>query len=161
MNIKNESVTYGLRATSANDVEFLFRVSTEAMKQVDEALNPDKIFDREEEFKKYQAKFAPEDIKIITYKNEDVGRSRVVRGEDSIYIGGIQILPEFQGKGIGTAIFADLIKESDREGLPITLEVHDVNIGAIKFYANLGFERAGHEEKKIHMKYSPLSLKEK
>lgn len=156
-----ESDVYGLRAASASDVDFLFRVSTEAMQPVVSALNPDKIFDKEAEFKEYQEKFVPEEIKIITYASEDVGRLRVVRNDGSIYVGGIQILPEFQGKGIGTAIFKDLVNESNKKGLPVTLEVHDVNLDAIEFYKSLGFESVGHEEKKTHMKYSPISLGDK
>lgn len=156
-----ESVAYGLRAALENDVEFLFRVSTEAMRPVDRALNPNKISDVDEEFKKYQEKFNAGEIDIITYINEDVGRLRVVRTDSSIYVGGIQILPQFQGKGIGTSIFTNLINESDKGGIPITLEVHDVNLDAIKFYKNLGFESVGHEEKKTHMKYSPMSLEDK
>lgn len=153
-----ENSTYGLRASSANDLEFLFRVSTEAMSPVDDALNPGKIFNREEEFKKYRLKFVPEEIEIITYLNRDAGRLRVVRTSEYIYIGGIQILPEFQGKGIGTAIFTDLISESNQSGLPITLEVHDVNTTAIKFYTSLGFVSGGHEGNKTLMQYIPVLL---
>lgn len=156
-----ENTTYSLRKAVASDVEFLFRVSTEAMKPVDVALNPDNILDRKVEFEKYQEKFVPEKIEVITYGDEDVGRLRVVRNNDSIYVGGIQILPEFQGKGIGTAIFTDLIEESNKTGLPITLEVHDVNVDAIKFYKRLGFKSVGGEENKTHMKYSTASPEEK
>jgi ribosomal protein S18 acetylase RimI-like enzyme len=81
----------------------------------------------------------------------------VVRSSQSIYVGGIQIPPEHQGKGIGTALFADLIKESEETGLPITLEVHDVNENALKFYTKLGFISVGHEENKTLMEYRPIS----
>ena len=151
-------VPYSLRTASADDLEFLFDVSTKAMEPVDIALNPLKSFDREVELKKYKEKFIPEDIQIISYESEDVGRLRVVRSNESIYIGGIQILPEFQGKGIGTALFLELIEESEETGLPITLEVHDVNENALRFYANLGFSSVGHEGNKTLMKYQPPAL---
>lgn len=156
-----EGHSYSLREASSSDVGFLFKVSTEAMRPVDIALNPDKVFDSEAEFETYQQKFIPEEIQIISYLNEDVGRLRVVRSLDSIYIGGIQILPEFQGKGIGSALFRDLIIESNKTGLPITLEVHDVNQNALEFYISLGFESVGHEGNKTHMKYVPASLSDK
>jgi GNAT superfamily N-acetyltransferase len=158
---KNESIEYypyTLRVASASDVEFLFNVSTEAMRPVDTVLNPDKVFDKEAEFKKYQEKFVPEEIQIISFLNEDVGRLRVVRSEESIYVGGIQILPEFQGKGIGSALFNDLITESNQIGIPITLEVHDVNQSALGFYTKLGFINVGHEGNKTLMKYVPVVL---
>jgi ribosomal protein S18 acetylase RimI-like enzyme len=152
-----ENGMYGLRTATGNDVEFLFKVSTEAMKPVDVALNPNKIFDREEEFKKYQEKFIPQEIQIISYDGQDVGRLRVVRSGQLIYVGGIQILPEFQGKGIGSALFLDLLSESEEKSIPITLEVHDVNEEAFKFYTKLGFISVGREVNKTLMEYRPKS----
>jgi ribosomal protein S18 acetylase RimI-like enzyme len=78
-----------------------------------------------------------------------------VRSGGSIYIGGIQIPPEHQGKGIGTSLFADLIKESEETKLPITLEVHNVNENALEFYRDLGFLSVGHEGNKTLMEYRP------
>jgi GNAT superfamily N-acetyltransferase len=128
------------------------------MESVDAALNPSRIFDRDEKLKQYRERFIPKEIQVISYDDEDVGRLRVVRSNESIYIGGIQILPEFQGKGIGTALFLDLIKESETTGLPIALEVHDVNESALRFYMNLGFSDVGHEGNKTLMKYQPPAL---
>jgi GNAT superfamily N-acetyltransferase len=153
-----DPVPYSLRTASADDLEFLFDVSTKAMESVDAALNPSRIFDRDEKLKQYRERFIPKEIQVISYDDEDVGRLRVVRSNESIYIGGIQILPEFQGKGIGTALFLDLIKESETTGLPIALEVHDVNESALRFYMNLGFLDVGHEGNKRLMKYLPPAL---
>jgi ribosomal protein S18 acetylase RimI-like enzyme len=150
-----ETVPYKLRTATADDLEFLFDVSTRAMEHVDKALNPLKKFDRDAEFAKYKEKFIPEEIEIITYAGEDVGRLRIVRSEASIYIGGIQIPPEHQGKGIGTSLFTDLIMESEETRLPITLEVHDVNENALEFYKDLGFIGVGHEGNKTLMEYRP------
>ncbi len=152
---ERESVSYSLRTATADDLEFLFDVSVRAMEHVDRILNPGKDFDRDEKLKEYREKFVPEEIQIISYEGEDVGRLRVVRSDESIYIGGIQIPPEHQGKGIGTALFTDLIKESKRSGLPVTLEVHDVNKNALEFYIKLGFISVGHEGTKTLMEYLP------
>ncbi|MCR4279500.1 MAG: GNAT family N-acetyltransferase, partial [Candidatus Zambryskibacteria bacterium] len=94
-------------------------------------------------------------------EGKDIGRLRIVRSPESISIGGIQILPEFQGRGIGTAIVKDLIVESETTGTPITLEVHYINEQAISFYKNLGFQETGKTEKQFLMEYRPkkLSLK--
>ncbi len=151
-----ETVPYTLRTATADDFEFLFDISIRAMEHVDKALNPSKDFDKAEELRKYREKFVPSEIQIISYEGEDVGRLRVVRSNESIYIGGIQIPPEYQGKGIGTALFLDLIKESEETGLPITLEVHNVNENAFNFYTKLGFIRVGLEENKTLMEYRPF-----
>lgn len=148
---------YTLRTATPDDLEFLFDVSTEAMRPVVEQLHPGEIFDREQELQKYKEKFVPDEIQIIQHDGKDVGRLRVVRSPESIYVGGIQILPEFQGRGIGGAIFTDLIEESNISGLPITLEVHDVNAKALTFYKSLGFVESGRQEeaKKAILKYLP------
>lgn len=146
---------FTLRSATEADLPFLFKVSTEAMEPVHEALHPGEEFNEEQEFEKYKNKFEPNKIQVIQYEGKDVGRLRVVRSSESIYIGGIQILPEFQGKGIGTALFTELIEESEQTGVPITLEVHDVNQSAINFYKKLGFKESGKEENKMVMKFTP------
>jgi len=152
-----ESISHSvsLRRASPEDLNFLFTVSTEAMRPVIETLNPDKVFNREEELKKYKEKFKPEDIEVIQYGGQDVGRLRVVRSNESIYVGGIQILPEYQRQGIGSAIFSDLISESEQTGLPIILEVHDVNEQARSFYQKLGFQEGEQVNDQKIMKYIP------
>lgn len=144
-----------LRKAVEADLPFLFKVSTEAMRPVVETLNPGKETNQEEEFQKYREKFEADKINVIQYQGEDVGRLRVVREPDSIYVGGIQILPEFQGKGIGTTLFGELIEESNKSGTPITLEVHDVNETAREFYKNLGFVEGEKVGNQTVMTYTP------
>ncbi len=149
---------YALRMAKQSDLDFLFNVSTEAMRPVHEALHPSEVFDRDAEFEKYKAKFEPEKIQIIQFEGEDVGRLRVVWSTDSIYVGGIQLLPAFQGKGIGGAVMSDLIEESEASGVPIALEVHDINTRAMSFYTNLGFVETGKQENKTVLRYTPSTI---
>lgn len=139
-----------LRTATEDDLQFLFSVSTAAMRKVVERLHPGEISDCEEELQKYKGKFDSTEIQVIQYNGQNIGRLRVVRSPESIYFGGIQILPTFQKRGIGTAIFTDLIEESKRTRIPITLEVHDVNTEAFEFYKKLGFiEVAKHGNKTV------------
>jgi len=149
--------TFSLRQASEEDLPFLFKVSTDAMRPVVETLNPDREFDMEQELAKYSKKFEPEKIEVIQYHGQDVGRLRVVRSLESIYVGGIQILPEFQGNGIGTALFKELVEESNSTNIPIVLEVHDVNEAAISFYTKLGFIAGEKVENQTVMRYLPNS----
>lgn len=132
-----------LRTAIIDDLEFLFQVSTEAMRPVVQRLRLGEAEDGDAEFCKYKEKFEPSKIQIIQYNGHDVGRLRIVRSKDSIYVGGIQILPTFQGLGIGTSIFENLIEESRQAGIPVVLEVHNVNTSALRFYKKLGFIEAG------------------
>jgi len=100
-----------------------------------------------------KAEFDPTLIDVIQYEGKDVGRLRIVRSPEYVYIGGIQILPEFQNKGIGTALFSELKEESKKTGVPIILEVHDENAAAMSFYKELGFEETGKTGKKTILKF--------
>lgn len=146
---------FTLRQATPEDLDFLFKVSTEAMKPVAEMSEALEEKSTQERLAEYKEKFVPEEIEVIQHYGEDVGRLRVVRSADSIYIGGIQILPEFQNKGIGTALFTELIEESKRSNLPIVLEVHDVNTRAISFYKKLGFEEGEKVKDQTVMRYLP------
>src|SRR3989344_3210792 len=147
---------YTLRTSKPEDAEFLFHVKIEAMKPTSSIMGTEP-FDYEKEFAEYLKKFEPEKVQVIQFEGKDVGRLRIVRSPESIYIGGIQILSEFQGKGIGTAIILDLIQESESSGTPVTLEVHHVNEKAISFYKKHGFQEIGKTEKQTLMEYVPKS----
>lgn len=152
-------VTYTLRQATEDDQVFLFNVVHVAMSPVRTATNPDKIVDMEKELAEYKEKYPAEKVQVIQYEGKDVGRLRVVKSKEEIYIGGIQLLPEFQGKGIGSAVIKDLIKESEELKIPITLEVHQVNIAANAFYTKLDFKFVEKKNNKSVLKYYPLSAK--
>jgi len=109
------------------------------MEGVSAILDKDELIDEAHRFHEYKNKFDPQKIAVIVFNAVDIGRLRVVKTSDEIYIGGIQILPEYQGLGIGTKILENITKEAKIENKTIKLEVHKVNIRAIKFYKKLGF----------------------
>ena len=97
----------------------------------------EKFFSRESKEIKYQ---------IIVVEGENVGVVAFSRNEKTINIDEIQILPEYQGKGIGTLIFSDIIANAQKEKIETTLRVLKVNFVAQKFYNKLGFEKIGDTE---------------
>ncbi len=144
-----------LRRATAEDSAFVFKAQHEGMRAVREVGDAKGTDDEEVRFAKHVASFDPEKIQVIQYQGKDVGRLRIVRSPESIYVGGIQILPEFQGKGVGTDIFNELIDESNRTNVPIVLEVHDVNERAVVFYENLGFTKGEKVKDQTVMTYAP------
>ena len=68
-----------------------------------------------------------------------VGRLRVVRTSEELFIAGIQVLPEHQGRGIGSRVVRSVIDEGRREGLPVRLDVGKDNPDAKRLYLRLGF----------------------
>ena len=146
---------YTLRTSTKDDLHFLFDVSTKAMQPVREIIKPDLELDLVKGFKDYSEKFEPEKIQVIQFDGEDVGRFRIVRSEEEIYVGGIQILPQFQNKGIGSEIFKDLVKEANDLQKIIRLKVSKVNKIAKKFYEKYDFVSIGEEGTDFIMKYTP------
>ena len=65
-----------------------------------------------------------------------------LRGEAEIFT--IGVAPEFQGKGIGKALLADLMDEAKREGaFRVVLQLRSANARVIHIYKNAGFVQAG------------------
>ncbi len=146
---------YTLRTARKDDLKFLFEVSTRAMLPVRKTLKPNLQINIAKEFEEYTKKFIPEKIQIIQMNGNDVGRLRIVRTSKEIYVGGIQILPKWQQQGIGSAIFKDLIKEADKNQLPVILEVAKVNKIANQFYTQFGFKQVGEKGTDRIMEYTP------
>jgi len=51
----------------------------------------------------------------------------------------IALLPEVQGRGVGTAVIRDLLRDARSRNKPLSLSVTEQNTGAIRLYNRLGF----------------------
>lgn len=80
---------------------------------------------------------------VITEEGLDVGRMRLVATTLKIEIAGLQILPEHQSQGIGTAVINSVLERAHRTGIPVELEVETDNPGARRLYERLGFRANG------------------
>jgi ribosomal protein S18 acetylase RimI-like enzyme len=80
---------------------------------------------------------------VIELYGERVGRLRISRTPESIELSGIQLLPEVQNRGIGTAIITDLQAEAATLAVPLDLGVEKDNTNARRLYDRLGFRMVG------------------
>lgn len=142
------SPIYTLRDAKGDDLEFLFGVVI-AVRQSQE------LFSWNMGRSAFEETFGIESTQVIQYHGKDVGRLRVEREPSYTYVGGLQILPAYQRKGIGSAIIVDLAAESKRFGVPLTLDVAVENIDAQRLYYKLGFVKAIEE---IEKGFIPLIL---
>lgn len=94
-------------------------------------------------------------ISIIKRDDTYVGMVQVIEEEASIEVAEIQILPEFQDKGIGTLVLTDIVKDAHSNQRPVTLSVGKKNNRAIALYQRLGFELTEETNTKIYFKLSP------
>jgi ribosomal protein S18 acetylase RimI-like enzyme len=104
----------------------------------------------------HRGAFAPGQWMIITADGVDVGMIDIDRRADEIYLGRIELLPDHQGRGVGTKLIGELLEEADRAGHPLILDVLAVNTRAYALYHRLGFEEVGRHGDggiKIRMRY--------
>jgi ribosomal protein S18 acetylase RimI-like enzyme len=132
------------------DVEFLSQLMWLGY-QADHPGAPDQApatwIDRARAETREQVQGRPRDstTSVIEVDAERVGRLRVVRNLDRHVLAGIQILPDYRGRGIGTAIITQLLHEARAMVVPLELTVSRHNSNAERLYARLGFRRVGED----------------
>lgn len=91
----------------------------------------------------------------IVTGGQRVGIVQVEASEDAISLRQIEILPRFQGRGIGTAVVRSFMDRCGRKGKLLTLHVFKSNTSALRLYERLGFRVSGQGEHDIEMTYTP------
>ncbi|MEZ4590034.1 MAG: GNAT family N-acetyltransferase [Chloroflexota bacterium] len=99
----------------------------------------------------FQQKFDPAKREVLQWQGQDVGTISVREEEDELYVAMIAILPEFQGRGWGTAVLQNIIHHAQQTGKTVTLHVLKTNPKAQKLYERLGLQIIAEEDYKFKM----------
>ena len=147
-----------VRPATKDDIDFMVHLFLELARQRDpsgEGTDVDAIVQgtRATTLEQVQGQFPNSVTNVIQFSGERVGRLRVVRTGKEIMIAGIQILPAFQSRGIGSAVIGELIEEATDTALPLVLEVDKDNLWPESLYRRLGFERYGETEATFQMRH--------
>lgn len=86
----------------------------------------------------YQQNYAGAEFDVILMDGKPIGRLYVYRTPGEIRLMDMALLPEYRGRGIGSAFMQSLIDESKRRGVKIGLHVEQYN-PAYRLYSRLGF----------------------
>lgn len=138
---KNPVISYTMRQYTDNDYNFVFEVKKNAYKKYVEQCWGEW---NEQDQQKYYDNFinqVKDNAYIIQLGNEDIGFYNGEVLESGNYeVGNICIIPEYQGKGIGSRILKDIIdRYSDTD---IEIQFFKQNpVGNL--YERLGFEKSG------------------
>ena len=103
----------------------------------------------------FKEDFESGQIQVLRAFNQSVGYLQLNEENGTLFIVNILILPEFQGRKLGSAIIKDLIAKCGAKGVAIKLGVFKVNTRAKCLYESLGFEVDGETE--THFLMSLLS----
>ncbi len=140
------------RKAHASDSEFVFTVKEAAYREyVEQVWGWDDNYQRE----RHNAEFASQDFHIIQFRGTDVGFLTTSRTSDMLKVNQIFILPEYQGKGIGSACLTRIIYDAGLEQKSVVLKVLKVNTRSISLYKRLGFTIAGEDSIYFQMEKSP------
>ncbi len=153
-------VSYRIRPATAEDVRFLADVVLEATRAQDR-LPAD--FD-ERQWRRAFCEWTMEQVRgeipdtttsVVEVDSESVGRLRITCTADYMELCGIQLLPDIQRHGIGTAIIEDLKAEAAAAGISLELAVEKDNPDARKLYERLGFVQVGETQQDMKLRWSP------
>jgi len=128
-----------LRDTTENDIDLIYDINKSSYKEA--VMNKHGQWNEEEKRQYYKEKFYKHTYYIIEIGNKTAGLAGLSIKDDHIYLSDIKILPEWQGKGLGTQILKDVEKKFSKTKLPLRLDVLKTNQRAIALYEKLGFSK--------------------
>ncbi len=92
----------------------------------------------------YQEHYRGSEFDIILLDGEPIGRLYLARWEDEMRVIDIAILPDYRNRGIGRALFEDVMAEAAEGGKTVSIHV-ERNNPARRLYDRLGFQVTGEE----------------
>ena len=141
-----------IRKADANDSEFVFAVKEAAYREyVEQVWGWDDNYQR----KRHNREFASHDFHIIQFCGTDVGFFITSSTSDTLKVNQIFILPEYQGRGIGSACMTRIIDNANLEQRSVVLQVLKVNTRGIDLYQRLGFTIVDEDSIYFQMEKSP------
>src|SRR5206468_2636723 len=95
---------------------------------------------------------AADGLRVIRFEDCDVGALRFdYRGVDTFLVS-IEVLPEYQSRGIGSVVIEGLIEEARRAGGGVELTVLKANERARRLHERLGFVITGENDERRFMR---------
>ena len=154
--------TVELRPVFSSDDQFLLAVyaSTRAdeLAQAEWADGQQEMFLRWQfdlQRREYDTRFPDADYRVITIDQQPAGRIWIGIDNEQIRLLDIALLPEFQNRGVGTALLEKLKSEAQIAGKALRHMVFVLNNNADRFYERLGFKKIEDFGAYKHMEWRP------
>jgi ribosomal protein S18 acetylase RimI-like enzyme len=91
-------------------------------------------------------------VEIIEERGRPVGYLCILRKVDHDFIDEVALLPEAQGRGLGSSLVRDVMVAASERGVPVRLSVL-VNNPARRLYERLGFRVSSIEHPRVKMEW--------
>jgi ribosomal protein S18 acetylase RimI-like enzyme len=105
--------------------------------------------------REYDARFPDAAYNVILVDQQRAGRIWVGSDDEQIRLLDIALLPEFQNRGVGTALLRRLMNQAANRGKVLRHMVFVLNNNAERFYERLGFNRIEDLGAYKHMEWRP------
>jgi ribosomal protein S18 acetylase RimI-like enzyme len=138
-----------LRPACADDREFFFLTRRAALGPYAEAISG---WDDVEQCALAEKEFEELPVEIVEEGGTPVGYLCVLRHEDHDFIDEVALVPEDQGRGIGSSLVRDVMGAASKRGVPVRLSVL-VNNPARRLYEGLGFRVSSIEYPRVKMEW--------
>ena len=146
-------LAYHLRPAAGADYQWLWELKRLTMRPYVEQTWGHWDDPLQEEF--FRKNFSSETIQIISTEGQDAGLLNLEREADEIFLANLQILPEFQNRGLGSAVLREVLESAAALKLPVRLQVLRVNAGAGRLYARFGFQTYSESSTHRLMRWRP------
>lgn len=137
-----------LRAAADSDKEFARQVHHAAYKDV--VVRQFGSWNESLQDSFFEETWGAGEFRIINFDSQDVGVFKVCDGGDHIEIVEIQLLPEYQSRGIGSRVLQIELALAKQSRTPVRLRVLKAN-RAQALYVRLGFKLIGTNETHVFM----------
>jgi ribosomal protein S18 acetylase RimI-like enzyme len=135
-----------LRKAQTEDMEFLLALRLATM---DEHLRAMGITCSTENHRE-RAMLRPDCAHIILVRGESAGMVKFRETANAIELMQLQVLPEYQGKGVGQAVLDGLLEQAESCSRKVVLTVLKKN-PALRLYQRNGFVIVGEDDCEFHM----------
>jgi ribosomal protein S18 acetylase RimI-like enzyme len=95
--------------------------------------------------------FVADHFRIVELDRVAVGSIATTEADDHVFLGEVQILPEYQNRGIGSELVIGELAHAKSLGKPLRLQVLRANDRARALYERLGFRLIGETEHHFQM----------
>jgi ribosomal protein S18 acetylase RimI-like enzyme len=146
------AVAWTLRPAAADDRDFIVEVNRAAMGPYLEATFG---WDEAAQRAYFEERFDASGGQVIQVAGADVGELLVEDRPRELFLVRLALLPEWQGRGIGSAVVRMLAARAHERGVAVALDVFRTNPRAARLYESLGFTRTDETDTELSMRLEP------
>nr|WP_319393768.1 GNAT family N-acetyltransferase [uncultured Desulfobacter sp.] len=152
--MKTNDTYFNLRKATFDDIEFIFQLRIQTMKK-----DFDNTLGWHEGEQRRRAADEIQHAQIIMMNQTDIGVIKVIPRTKKLHLHQMQILPEYQGRGIGSKLVSQVLDCAKNKKIPVTLLVLK-GAAAKRIYDRFGFSVINEYENNYMMRWQPKSLYE-